>query len=54
MAQTKALTGAITYIHCSIVDEVSTSSSKMNLGRILVNSAVRRNCGKIRENALTR
>ena len=53
MAQTKALAGALTEMHCSIVGEMSTSSSKMHLGSILVNSAVRRNGGKIRENALT-
>ena len=40
MAQTKAVTSAITELHCSIVAEISTSSSKLHLGLILVNSAV--------------
>ena len=44
MAQTKTLAGAITEIHCSIVvAEMSTNSSMMHLGSILVNSGVRRN-----------
>ena len=52
-AQIKALAGAITVMHCSIiVAEMSTNSSKIHLGSILVNSAVRHNCWKIRENAL--
>ena len=53
MAQMKALAGAITEMHCSILDEMSTNSSKMHLGSILVNSAARSNCGKIQENAFT-
>ena len=53
MAYTKALVGVITEIHCSIVGEISTNSSKLHLGSIPVNSAVRRKCGKIRRNALT-
>ena len=53
MAETKALAGANTEMHCSILGEMSTNSSKMHLGSLLVNSAVRRNCGKIQENALT-
>ena len=53
MAQTNALAGAITEMHCSIVADVSINSFKMYLGSILMNSAVRHNCGKIRENALT-
>ena len=31
------LAGAITEIHCSIVDEMSTNNSKMYLGSILMN-----------------
>ena len=63
MAQTKALAGAITEMYfkrkkklkknCWIVGEMSTNSSQIHLGSILVNSAVLRNCGKIQENALT-
>ena len=53
MAQTKALAGVIAEMHCSIVCEMSTNSSNMRPGSILVNSAVRRNCGKIRECFLT-
>ena len=34
-------------LYCSRVGEMSTNSSKQ--GSILVNSAVRHNCGKIRE-----
>ena len=48
----KVLAGAIAEMQCSIVGAMSTNSSKMYLGWILVNNAVRRNCGKIRENAL--
>ena len=40
MAQTKAVTSAITELHCSIAAEISTNSSKLHLGLILVNSAV--------------
>ena len=40
MAQTKALTGAITEIPCSVVTVMSINSSKMNLGSIRVNSTV--------------
>ena len=54
MARTKAVAGAITEIHCSIVADMSINSSKMHLGSILMNSAVRHNnCGKIGENTLT-
>ena len=53
MAQIKVLAGAITEIHCSIVVEMSTNSSKINLGSILVNNSVRRHFGKIRGNVLT-
>ena len=53
MAQTKALAGAITEMHCTIVDDASNTSFKMHLGSILGNSVVRRNCRKIPENALT-
>ena len=53
MAQTKALAGAITEMHGSRVGEMSINSSKLHLEWVLVNSAVRRNCGKKRENALT-
>ena len=52
MAQTKALARAITEIPCLVVAEMSTKSFYMYLEAILVNSAVRHNCGKIRENAL--
>ena len=53
MAQTKALTSVSTEMHCSIVAEMSTNTSEMYLGSILENSAVRHNCGKMLENALT-
>ena len=53
MAQTKPLAGAITEMRCSTVAEMCTNSFKMHLGSILENSAVRHNCGKILENALT-
>ena len=54
MAQMKALTGAITEMHCPIVAVMSIDSSKIRLGSILVNSAVCRNYEQIiRENALT-
>ena len=52
MAQTKALADVITQIHCSIVGEMSIKISILHLGWILVNSDVRPNCGKIRENTL--
>ena len=42
-----------TEMHCSIAVEMSTNSFKMRLGLILVNSVVRRNCGKFRQNVLT-
>ena len=46
MAQTKALTGAIIEMHCSIVGEMPANCSKIHqLGSVLVNSAVRHNCG---------
>ena len=51
MALTKALAGVIPEIHCSIVAEMSSNSSKMHLGSILMNSAVCFNCLKIREKA---
>ena len=54
MAQIKGITSVITEMHCSVEGEMSTnSSSKMHLGAIVVHSAVRRNCGKVRGNALT-
>ena len=53
MAQTKALAGAIAEMHCLIMTEMYINSSKMHLGSILVNSAVRHNyCEKIIESAL--
>ena len=53
MAQTKALAGVNTEMHYSIVADMSINCSKIYLGSILTNSAVRHNCGKLRENALT-
>ena len=52
MAQTEVLADAIIEMHCSIADEMAIRSSKMHLGSILMNSAVRQNCGEIREHAL--
>ena len=45
IAQTKALAGAITGTPCSVVGEMSTNRSKIPLGSIVVNSAVRHKCG---------
>ena len=47
------LHGAITEMHCSIMAEMPTKSSKMHQESILVNSAVRHYCGQIRESVLT-
>ena len=46
----KPLQVPFTEMHCSLMGEMST---KMHLGSILVNSAIRLNFGKILENALT-
>ena len=52
MTRTKAFSGAIAEMHCSVMAEIFTNGSKMHPGSILVNSVVRHNCGTIRENTL--
>ena len=53
MAQTNALAGAIKGGFCSVITKMSTESSKIHPGSILVNSAVHHIYGKIQKNALT-
>ena len=53
MAQTNALAGAIEEVSCSVIAKMSTESSKIHPGSILVNSAVHRIYGKIQKNTLT-
>ena len=49
MAQAKIPAGATPEMPCSVVAEMFTNGSKMHLGSILVNSAVRHNCRTIRK-----